>query len=212
MNNFEAYLVELLQGHITYNGNLVEVVKHFSNDPNLPCITLDLSGGVTTDYYYYDYVGVKELLCQHCTSHININLWCNTEQERQSITGKILGCFHKEKAFHYTYCSQYDEGVCLTGGNCKVGTVTNARTAKNKCPDPDTYNYESLRAKHGIIDNTIRVESPFDMDEYDRHPPLLRSVIRCNAEYESVVSRAGVRVEEIVISEQTEEEEEEVEE
>ena len=199
MNNFEAYLVELLQGHLTVDDRNVQLVKHFSNAPSLPVVTLDLSGGTTTDYYWHDFDDEgHEILWQHCTSNINLSLWCNTEDERQQLTEQIQDCFHKEKQYHYTYCSQYEDGNCSNGGNCRTNNSLNS-DAKQVCPNPEEYGYESLRAKHSIVENSIRVEPPFDMDEYDKQPPLLRSILRCSAEYERLITSEGEPVDEIII-------------
>lgn len=197
MNNFESYLVELLQGYLFFDGSSVEVRKNFLPLAVLPCVTLDLGAGTTTDYYWHDLDDDgHEIVWQHCTSDINLNVWCNTEQERESLTAQIQECFHKEKLYHYSYCSQYDDGNCSSGGRCGVNT---SGSAKQVCPDPYLYGYESLRAKHGIVDNSVRVEPPFDMDEFDRKPPLLRSVLRCSGEYERIVDCAGVPFDDIVI-------------
>lgn len=199
MNCFEAYLVELLQGYITYDNKAVQVVKHFSNAPELPVITLDLSGGVNTDYLYRDVDGGKEVMYYRRTANININLWCNTDAEKENITSQIMDCFYKEQSNHYRYCSNYDNGACGAGGYCKVGTIPNGRSAKNKCPAPDEYNYDSLALKHHLIEGTIMVEPPFDMDEFDRQPPLLRSIFRCKADYEEPVLEQGATVEDVDI-------------
>lgn len=198
MNNFEAYLVELLQGHLTYDNENVEVVKHFSNAPSLPVVTLDLSGGTTTDWYWHEFDDEgHDILWQHCTSNINISLWCNAEGERQNLTEQILDCFHKEKQYHYSYCSNYTDGLCGYGGSCRA--INLPIGAKQVCPDPDTYGYESLRSKHGVLDNTVRLEPPFDMDEFDKQPPLLRSIFRCSGEYERIVNSDGLPYDDIVV-------------
>lgn len=199
LNNLEAYLVELLQGHLSYGGENVELAKRFSNAPRLPVVTLDLSGGVSTDYFYHDFSTEHEILIQHCTGHVNINLWCNTEDERQSLSQQIREAFIAEKEYHYKYCTQYNMGNCNTGGQCKVTSTYTDRTVKNRCPDPEEYEYESLRHKHHIVQDTIRLELPFDMDEFDRNPPLLRSIFRCSAEFEIPADEGGIVIEDIVV-------------
>ena len=197
MNCFEKYLVELLQGKIIYNNQTVEVRKQFTNTPRLPYIYLDLSPGVTTNYSYHDVDGESDVLYFNRSSNINIHVWCNTEEERESITTQILECYYREKTNHYEYCTNYHEGNCTTGGKCKVSTVNNSRTVKDKCPDPDLYNYQSLQEKHHIIPGTMSIDPPFDMDDDTQHPPLLRSIIRAKADYFEPVLTHGVRVEEI---------------
>lgn len=197
MNQFEQYLVELLQGHITCNEEIVEVRKTFLPHAELPVITLDLGGGVTTIYSYLDVSGPTEKLWYRRKSNITINVWCNTESERETINNQILDCFYRERVNHYMYCTQYQDGRCSYGGNCKVSTIHNSRTAKNKCPHPERYGYHSISEKYYIVPGEIIVEPPFDMDEEQEHPPILRSVFSCNALFEEPVVEHGVSVDEI---------------
>ena len=190
MNCFEEYLVELLQGNIAYNNSTVPVVKGFSNAPSLPVITLDLSGGVTTDYIYHDISQRKEKVYKRCTAHININVWCNTEEERESINNSILQCYYDDMNYHYKYCTRYNEGNCTTTTNA-CPAVSRGSNGKYQCPNIDLYNYQSLREKHSIVEDTVRIEAPFDMDELDKHPPLLRSILQCTGDYEELIRNFG---------------------
>ena len=55
MNNFEAFLVELLQNRITYDDRTVYVSRNYRFETDqLPLITLDLGAGTTTEYYYHE--------------------------------------------------------------------------------------------------------------------------------------------------------------
>ena len=198
MNCLEQYLVKLLQGYITYDDRIVEVRKQFSNNPQLPVITLDLSPGVTTNYSYHDTDNRRAVLYFHRSANVNVNLWCNTEDEREQISQMIMQCFYMEKTNHFRYCSQYEDGVCVsTGESCLTGSVVDGRTVKNKCPYPDRLGYESLQEACHIVWDTVRFEPPFDLDEEDRHPPLLRSVFRVSADYYEPVVEHGVRVEDV---------------
>ena len=197
MNRFESFLVELLQEKIVYNDKIVYVQKHFSNDADLPVITLDTSRGVTTEYYYKD-IDVKDTLYSYRQSNIDINIWCNTDEERNNITNQILNCFYKEKNNHYTYCTKYNNGTC----DCHVHEVENGSTAKEKCPDINYYGYQSLTLKHGLIEGSILIEPPYDLDELNEHPPILRSILSANAEYyEKVTPDSGEIIDDITIGE-----------
>lgn len=192
MNCFEAYLVELLQGNITCDGKPVEVVRNFSNKPGLPVITLDLSPGVTTENYHRIIGEPKEKLYFHRIAGININTWCNTEEEREQVNNQIMACYYDSLNHHYRYCSQYDDGQCLTIHKpCKALNSNTVRAMKKKCPQPDTYGYECLSDKHELLYGTITIDPPFFMDEYNEHPPLLRSIFRSQAHYVEKVSELG---------------------
>lgn len=198
MNCLELYLVELLQGNIFYNNSVIEVRRQFNNSPQLPVITLDLSNGVTTNYSYHDVSSASDILYFSRDATININVWCNTETERESISNQILDCYYKEKTNHYKYCGNYyADDKCRAGGHCKVKTIINSRSVKDKCPDPDLYHYISLQKKYHIIHDTVTIEPPFDIDEDDKKPPLLHSVLKCTASYFEPVLSSGVSVEDI---------------
>lgn len=197
MHCLEKYLINLLQGKIIYDEKIVEVRKHYDDAPLLPLITLDTSAGVSTNYSYHELTNVDTLYFNRDAT-VNISVWCNTEEQRQSITQQIMECYYKEKNFHYTYCSNYHNGICNTSGSkCGATTITNNRTVKDKCPDPDWYKYESLQSKCYIVHDTITIEPAYDIDEVQQHPPLLHSILRCTATYEEPVSRYGMVVEDI---------------
>lgn len=178
MNCFEAYIVEVLQGRITYNKQPVEVRRQFTIEQNLPCITLNTTN-TETEYHYHEQDEDNKYWIRYTTT-ININLWCNTEDERESITEDILDCFHKELTFHHEFCSKYNNGNCGEDGICDY-------SYDNMCSDPDEYEYMSLREKYYIIDGTVMVNPPFPLNEYDRHPALLRNVFQARCTYEEPV-------------------------
>lgn len=185
MQPFENYIVELLQKRIIINDRYVPVVKHFNEDPILPCITLDLSPGVTTRNIHHE-IDETEHLIYHRHAAININVWARDETVRNEICDQILTNYRYDQTFHYSYCSQLQKNnICSTTRNtCPASSnATSGRTIKFKCPNPESYGYESLATKHGIIFDTIVIEPAFDIDEIDKHPPLLHSVMRADAEY-----------------------------
>lgn len=199
VNKFEHYLVDLLQGHITYNGTSVQVTKNLSENPTLPVITLDTGIQTTTNNVKRFYHDNEELVYER-ESEIQVNVWCNTEAQRQSINNQVMNCWYAEQNNHYTYCSQYSSGVCSTSHEtCDATLSTTRRAIGGRCPLPDAREYESLRYKYGIIQSSMNIDPPFDMDEIGEHPPLLRSIFRATAGYYDVVPGPEIPVQEIVI-------------
>ena len=193
MNCFEKYLVELLQGHITFDDKPVEVVRNFSNAPRLPVITLDLSAGVTTENYFRTYEN-QEVLYYRRSTTININSWCNTEEQRESVNKQIMDAYIDSINHHYKYCSNFISPLnyCTTTKNtCSAITGSGTRAQKNKCPDPEGLKYQCLSDKHNLCFGTIVIEPPLFLDEHDKHPPLLHSVFSSHADYVEPVSRQG---------------------
>lgn len=182
MNKFEHYIVDLLQHHITSDDNEVQVRRQFNDIAQLPCITLSIAD-VSTEKVYTELGTTEDALYErHAT--IDINVWCNTEDERESISEQIMQCFYREQAGHYLYCSQYLNGRCLSRNKpCDVSTVSTGRTEKNQCDNPIEYEYEPLWSKHNLIDGSVNIDIPRMLDELSEHPPLLRNLFRAEASY-----------------------------
>ncbi len=198
MNNFERYLVDLLQGNITYNNKNVELRRTFQKQSELPCITLEISSINTVQVHRE--LGTTDNLVYERSCEANLNLWCNTEDERETISSQILNCFYKEHIGHYMYCSNYENGNCTNIDEpCLATTVETGRTVKGKCPNPVNLGYQSLTTKHDIISGTVNIEAPFMLDEVGEHPPLLRNVFKCEAAYYEVIPVGGVPGEEFEI-------------
>ena len=191
MTPFEEYLVKLLQGHITLNGEVVEVRRQFNPQGHLPCITLDLGIEDTTDYYYHSF-HEKERVYFRRSSEIQINTWCNNEEDRESINTQIMNCFYDAIEHDYTYCSNYSNGRCKTvNGACPCVSPTGSRDIKRKCPQPERYEYESLQTKYGLLVGTTMISPPRYLDEEGEHPPILRSVFTATTDYIEMVREVG---------------------
>lgn len=191
MTPFEEYLVKLLQGRILIGGEVVEVRRQFNPQGHLPCITLDLGIEDTTDYYYHSFKEQERVYFRR-SSEIQINTWCNNEEDRESINTQIMSCFYDAIEHDYTYCTRYTNGRCKTQGKaCPCVSPTTGRAHKRKCPNPDLYQYESLQTRYGLLVGTTMLSPPRYMDEEGEHPPLLRSVFTATTDYVELVRELG---------------------
>lgn len=186
MNNLEAYLVKLLQGHLSYDNKPVYLVRQFSEAPNRPVITLDTSPGVSTQATYADPSRAEKYIEYHAT--VNINLWCDTEEQREELTNQILSYFYLEINHHHMYCTNYnrEDDTCQSlDAPCPAveGTVLH----KYHCPEPELYDYQSLQGYYNIIKGTLDIAQPFHLDEVNEHPPLLRSIFKCECQYSVIL-------------------------
>lgn len=192
MNIFESFLVELLQGHIILDGNVVEVRRTPLPSAILPCITLSVVGD-TTEYTYRCY-DEKEKQYAHRQSSITINSWCNTEEQREAINRQIMQCFSKCINHNYMYCSNYDASskeCTYLDIRCKALTVVDGRTAKYQCPLPEDYTYQCLMDKYGLCEETLIIEPPFYSDEINEHPPILHSIFKAECYYDELIFDEG---------------------
>jgi hypothetical protein len=194
MNNFERFIIDLLQDNIIYDNKIVEVRRSFLPSAELPCITLDLQGDEIM--HTFRTFENTEKFFSRINGNIKINTWCNDEQARESINNQIQECFIKASNHHYIYCTNYNDGNCTTLGKpCQATTINTSRTIKYKCPDPDANNYQSLFSKHMISDGTCVLEPAFFIDEINEHPPILHSVLKIHCEYMEQLSDLGTQLE-----------------
>ncbi|RAP49662.1 MAG: hypothetical protein BZ138_07365, partial [Methanosphaera sp. rholeuAM270] len=84
MNKLEQYLVALLQEKIHINNNTVYVRRNFQEDSELPCITIDIASTVTNESVERIITSTETVRLKR-RSEIDLNIWCNTEDERESI-------------------------------------------------------------------------------------------------------------------------------
>ena len=208
MNKLEQYIVGLLQHKLRYEGREVQVRRQFNNIDDLPTVTLDIVGVNTEQVHRTPYCNDLFKECEdnidtivyEGTAEITINLWCNTEDERESLSDQIVECFNKEQSGHYEYCTQYDNGVCLsTGEACPA--ISDLPHVRKCCPAPLLRGYLSLRSSCNIIPGSLDMESPLMMDEFDKHPPLLRNMFRVVAGYYDTYEVGGDILDDISIGE-----------
>ena len=192
----------VLLGNIKLNEWVVPVVKQNYPYDKTPCITIDDTGGSATlqrniinrkmrlPHHHPQYeLYKKELVSQQCICEIrnvtlNINVWCDTERERDTICNKILDLFYKAQSDHYMFCSKYDNGFCsYLDDECKGFNDDNIRCVKNQCPKPEEYGYENIFSKFDLIRNTFNVEQPFSLDDLSSKKPVLRSIIKLTTSY-----------------------------
>ena len=194
MNQLEKYIVDLLQHRLYYRDKEVQVTKHLSNKPVLPVITLDLSSGVSSDKIFVKLTS-KQTFIYRRKAVININLWCNSEDERESLTEQIMHCFFLEQSYNYNYCTKYNEGSCLsTGTECQAINNPKISGYGGKCPEPDELGYESISDKHDIIAGTLNIEPPFQLDELNEKPPILRNIFKCECSYYEFYNTDEIRI------------------
>lgn len=195
-------IVDVLLGNIIFNNKLLPVVKQSYPYDKTPCVTLDDSASVSTlqkqlvnkkvrlHHFHPQFELYKKSLVPQQViketkqSNININVWCDTEREREVICNNILDLFYKAQSDHYMFCKNYDNGICsFLDGECLAIGNDNRRSVKNQCPSPEEYNYCNLFEKYDIDRNTFNVESPFSLDDLGAKKPVLRSVIKVSMVY-----------------------------
>ena len=184
MNPIINFLIDVLYHRIKLNdGRIVPIIKRPYPVDKIPCITLDTQS--TTYNGEYITYNPQENLCKEYEGVTVINLWCNDEDDRQSMIFDVEDCFNKVQLDNYTYCVNYTEdGICKSLLNpCPVPVDRHALSCTHRCPRPEQYHYQNLFTKHMIDRYTLNVNQGVDNDEYDKEPPILRTMITMRAHY-----------------------------
>ncbi len=132
---------------------------------------------------------------------LDLNIWCDDEDQRDEITEKISEIFYQIQSDHYTFCQQYDNGNCTyLNTPCKVDNTT-ARGIKNQCPKPQEYHYKNLFNAYDIIRASFDVAPAFILDDLTTTPPVLRSIIRVSFSYYEYYNIGGAVSENLHVDE-----------
>lgn len=204
MQEMEKAIYELLNGKINYNNAEVPVLVRYYPIDKKPCITISQTSAedkhlphigqynlkLPESHPQYDKNNPDKLAPQQVrrdqyNAILQINIWCNTEEERTSIYDQIRLQFYYLLNHHYTQCCNYAKGKCTANNNidCYSLTTTNSHSVKGQCPKPSTYGYTGIMMKYYIHPASVMIDPGFNQDELDPEPPLLRTIIKVNMEY-----------------------------
>ena len=214
-------LLKVLHNNIRLsNGETVRIIKQDYPYDHTPCITFDDSGGTSIhqkhiinddqplppDHPQYDpdhpHKQVsQQILMEERGISININIWCNTQDEREEINNQIRNLFYKVQSDHYMFCGHYKDGDCISlGGECRALTIENNRSVKSQCPRPIEYDYINIFKAYDIIRSTFDVNPSYDLDDKSANPPILRSIIKVSFNYYTYHTIGGGICQEITIN------------
>lgn len=197
----EKAVWDLLNNNIKFNDDdVISLVRRLTSEDETPCITVQQAAEVQLSREFRH--GKHELLLTRNNVEVWIDIWANTEEERNSIIAQVERRINQALANHYTTCANYNEGICnyLEEECCALNT-TNGRTAKNQCPHPQEYNYQSWFIKNHIFKNSFTISGRQDMDELDLVQPVLRTLIKLDMDYYRQYDLGGQEVEDIIIDE-----------
>lgn len=203
MQLMEEALYTLLNGKISVNGIDVPVLTRYQPLDEKPCITItqtansdkgqpymgDYQLPLPSTHPQYDSSKPDKLYPQQVRrdtyeSSLQVNVWCDSEEERDSIVKQIHLEFQHLLNDYYTQCCNYSDGECITINEaCPINTVINRHTVKGQCPNPTEYKYLGVLQKYYIHPVTVNVSQGFNQDEIDNTPPLLRTIIQVTMTY-----------------------------
>lgn len=173
---------EILKGNIIYADKPIPIVKRLKSRDKTPCITIEQASDMEVNRDYQ--TDSTQRIVLENNAEIRINIWCDTEEERDTILSQIRLLFLKALGNHYSLCSHYDEGLCaFLDRECEALTVINSRSAKSQCPHPTENDYTSWFSEHHIVKRSFRKSGEFELDELDVAEPILRTLIKYDLNY-----------------------------
>ncbi len=177
----ETAFLDLLKNQIVYENTIIPFVKNYAEIDRSPCFTINQADERFIRRRYVQIDGA-EYLRKRYNATIWINIWCNTEKERHTLTKQIDHRILQAETNHYTTCKYYEDDSCkLLESRCEALTHNTGRTNKSQCPRIN--DYQSFFQKHHIIKNTFRIDSVTDLDELDPTGQILRTIFKLEMDY-----------------------------
>lgn len=200
MHVLEKAFIDLLRNHLTLTNDKIYAGSRYIPRDITPCVTVVLAD---ESFIKRDYIEINNIqnIRKRYNAELWINIWCNTEEERQSLIDEITLRINQAEANHYTTCTYHSqENKCnKTMNDCEALTSQNGRANKKQCPHPD--NYESFFKRNNIPKRTFNINSITDLDELDTSETLLRTIFRLNMNFYSFYPIGGRLFNSIDISE-----------
>ena len=216
-------ILKLLQGKVILkDGTDVRIRKRPYPQDMTPCISIDSSGGtsiinkniinknyqIPVNHPQYDPNNPEQTISQQVIREergiiLNLNVWCDLEDERGEILNILEDIFNKAQSDHYSCCMNYVNGDCdYLNNSCKAINSNTSRGAKGQCPAPEDYNYINIFTRFDIIRPSFDIAPAYDLDDFNMNPPVLRSIIRVSFSYYDYYCIGGVISKELTLDEE----------
>lgn len=197
----EKAVWDLLNGNVKLDDvDVISLVRRLTSEDETPCITIQQAAEVQLNRQVMP--GKHEVIMTRNNVEVWINIWANTEEERNYIINQVEHRINQALANHYTTCANYNQGNCdFLEDACAALNITNGRTAKSQCPYPKDYNYKSWFIQNKIIKNTFIISGRQDMDELNITQPVLRTLIKLDFDYFRTYDLGGQEIKDIIIDE-----------
>ena len=213
-------IIKLLKGRLILNDNIVPVIKRYYPYDNSPCVTFDDSAGGVT--YYRRFITLQlpvesnhpqfdsnnpgklfsqQVLKEKKSSDLRLNIWADTEEDRDIITTQIKQIFNQALSNHYTTCYFYNNGECENNNcTCHAQNNTTGKGIKNQCPKPKEYGYQSTLSYFNIDKTSFQVSPEYNLDDLNITQVGLRTVLPITMDYYIYHRIGGNQTEEITIN------------
>lgn len=183
MHKLEKAFIDLLRGHLTVQDNKIYTGNRYRPSDITPCVNVSLADESIIKQKYVEIDNVQ-YISKRYSADIWINIWCNSEEERQTLITEINNRILKAEANHYSACANFNpvNSKCnATMNECEALNTLNGRTNKKQCPNLQIY--QSFFKHNNIVKRTFSINSVTDLDELDTSETILRTIFKTQMEY-----------------------------
>lgn len=181
MHVLEKAFIDLLRNNLTVSNDKIYTGNRYRPIDITPCVNIMLADEQYIRRKYIE-IDCKQYIQKEYNAELWINIWCNTEEERQSLIQQIENRLNQILANHYTTCNHYNNDTCsITNETCETLTSQSNRANKKQCPD--LTKYQSFFSFNHISKRTFNVLSITDLDELTVSPSILRTIFKLEMNY-----------------------------
>ena len=200
MHVLEKAVIDLLRGYLDISNDKIFTGGRYKPIDVSPCVTVQQASEVNLSGNHMP--GATESIKLKYDAEVWINVWCDTDEQRDSLVEQIELRIFQALSNHYTTCAKYNEGNCdFLEDECATLNVTNGRTAKNQCPYPNEYGYCNWFKKNQIIKRTFAISGKQKMDELNLSKPILRTLIKLEMNYYKLHEVGGHAIGNLIVDE-----------
>ncbi len=202
MHVLEKAFIDLLRNNITtVTNDKIYTGNRYRPTDITPCVNISLAAENLTRQRYIEIDNIQYIQKTYDTE-LWINIYANSEEERQTLITEIHNRILQAESHHYTTCTNFifETNVCSkTNETCAALTVHNGRTNKKQCPELELY--QSFFKKYNIRKRTFHVDSTTNLDDYNLTETALRTIIKLSMTYHTFYKIGGKTYNNIKISE-----------
>jgi len=198
MHILEKAFIDLLRNHLPIPNEKIYTGNRYRPKDISPCVNLLLADENSIRRRYVE-IENKQYIQQYYSAELWINIWCNTEEQRENLINSVTLRIKQALANHYTTCSKYDNEFCsITSESCEALTSQSNRANKNQCPD--LTKYQSFFNKNHIRKRTFKYKT-IDSDELNLSEPLLRTIFKLEMNYYDYYEIGGRTFTDVILEE-----------
>lgn len=201
MHVLEKSFIDLFRNHLPLENSKIFTGSRYISRDITPCVTILLADESFIRRRYIEMDNIQYIQ-KRFNAELWVNVWCQTEEQRQELIESINARILQAESNHYTTCSHYLEGnICAETNNpCEALTLNTGRTVKNQCPNLEIY--QSFFKQNHIPKRTFHINSVINMDELDISETLLRTIFKLSMDYLSYHTIGGKTIEDLTILEE----------